>query len=281
MTTALSQHAGSQLAAAGGVRPEPDDVLTVASIALLAFVLTDLFQQTFGHALPALLTISPFGMLTATGWSSAYDNRAIDMGGMLVNFAVALLAAAGLLVWRRATARPNLLLALVSAFSLFAGAGYLVFAGLTDFGDWYSLLQGHSSWNSLRILLLAGGGVLWIASLFVVGSLLRRSIGESSGRRAARLVFAVWLCEVLFAGVVAVVNSLGVKFVLLSDFPAIVFAQIGILFVPLCMGRGEDNSAPRSEPITRSWIWIGVSAVLTIAFVIVLGRGVALHGQVQ
>lgn len=281
MTTALPQHADSPVQAAGKSRAAaPDDVLTIGSIALLAFALTDSFQQTLGHALPALLTISPFGMLTAAGWSSAYDNRVIDSGGMLVDFAVALLAALILLVWKRGTARMRLLLLLVCAFSLFAGTGYLVFAGLTDFGDWYSLLQGHSSWDLLRILLLVGGALAWIGSLLVSGSLLTRSLGADSDRRqAARLLSIAWLSVMALAAVLAAVNRLGVKFVLLSDFPATVFALAGLLFVPLSISRRSSTAS--SEPIIRSWSWIAVSVLLTLAFVAVLGRGILLQGRVQ
>jgi len=281
MTTALSQHAKPQSQPTGEVRPAPDDRLTVASIALLAFVLTDVFQQTVGHALPALVTISPFGMLTAAGWSSAYDNRLIDSGGMLANFATALLAVLGLMLMKRSAPRASFFLALVCAFSLFAGAGYLVFAGLTDFGDWYSLLQGHSSWDPLRIVLLLSGALLWIASLFIVGSWLRRRSGPGSQRRrVASLTFVAWLSLVVLAAVAAAVNRLGIRFILLSDFPATVFAQIGLLFVPLCIARGSSRAQDLSEPITRSWSWIAASAVTTSAFLAVLGRGIALHGNV-
>lgn len=257
--------------------------MTIASIALIAFILADTLQQGLGHALPALLTIAPFGMLTAAGWSSAYDNSLIDSGGMLVNFAVALLAALALLTWRRSPPHPRLLLLLLCAFSLFAGSGYLVFAGLTDFGDWYSLLEGHTAWNLLRILLVVAGALLWISSLFITGSLLSRRCGalRSDRRRLFRLAFVSWLSAVLLACVSAAVNRIGIKFVLLSEFPATVFAQIALLLVPLCIPRAPSQPVTPPQPITRSWNWVAFSAAFTFAFIVLLGRGLALHGKLQ
>lgn len=261
----------------------PDDLLTVAAIACLAFLLTDTLQQALGHALPALLTVSPFGVLTAAGWSSAYDNRFIDTGGCLVNFLVAPLAAAAIVACRNAAPRARLLLLLVCAFNLLAGSGYLIFAGATDFGDWYSTLQRLAPQNVLRILLLLGGALLWFASLFVAGSLFGRQFGISrlERTRAAHLTFCAWLAVPLLGGITAAVNRIGLKFVLLSDFPATTLAQTGLLFIPLCFhGRPADDAAATSS-IRRSWIWIAVSAALTAAFVLVLGRGLTLQGKVQ
>lgn len=280
MTTALPQNANPSADLAETPQPAADDGLTIGSIALIAFLVADTLQQGLGHALPALLTISPFGMLTAAGWSSAYDNSFIDAGGAAVNFAVALLAGLALLVWKRSSPHPRLLLLLICAFSLFAGSGYLVFAGVTGFGDWYSLLQGQASWTTLRSLLLAAGALLWIASLFIVGSLLARRLGalRSDRRRLFRLAFLSWLSAVVLACVSAAVNRIGIKFVLLSDFPATVCAQIGLLFVPFCIPRRQPANP---QPVTRSWSWIAVSAILTLAFVVLLGRGIALHGKLQ
>ncbi|HEX4067936.1 MAG TPA: hypothetical protein VHZ09_18090 [Acidobacteriaceae bacterium] len=282
MTTTSSQSAPRPVSAAGDApSPATDDFLTVVSIAALAFVITDALQQALGHAVPALLTISPFGLLTAAGWSSAYDNTFIDAGGAIVNF-----AAAGLFWILLAAAKPRsprtrLLLVLGCAFNLLAGTGYLVFAALTDFGDWYSLLRGFTAWSPLRILLFTLGAVLWIAALFVIASLIARSFGilRSHRRRLRRLTFLAWLAAVVLACASSAMNLIGVRFVLLSDFPATVFAQIGLLFVPLCLRNRQSDSSP--QPIARSWTWFAVSAVLTAFFIAVLGRGIALHGKLQ
>jgi hypothetical protein len=282
MTTASPQSAPRPVSAAGDApSPATDDLLTVVSIAALAFVLTDTLQQALGHALPALLTISPFGILTAAGWSSAYDNIFIDAGGAIVNF-----AAAGLFWILLATAKPRsprtrLLLVLGCAFNLLAGTGYLIFAGLTDYGDWYSLLRGLAALSPLRILLFVIGTGLWIAALFAIAALMARSFGiqRSDRARLRRLAFFSWLAMVALACASSAVNLLGIRFVLLSDFPAIAFAQIGLLFVPLCLRNRQSNAHP--QPIARSWTWFAISAVLAVAFIAVLGRGIALHGKLQ
>ena len=282
MTTALPQHAtpGAELPARAAAS---DDLLTVGALGGLGFVLTDTLQQGLGHALPALLTISPFGMLTAAGWSSAYDSRAIDAGGCLVNFMVAVLAAAALVSWKHGASRARFFLLLICAFNLLAGSGYLVFAGLTDFGDWYSLVEGHAAPNLFRGVLLGSGALLWIAALFVAGSLLGRQFGilRTARRRAVRLMVCSWLVAVLVAVLAASVNRIGIRFVLLSDFPVTTLALSGLLFVPLCVhGRPARDAAP-TGPMDRSWAWIAVSAAFILAFVVVLGRGLTLHGNVQ
>jgi hypothetical protein len=282
MTTAIPQHAAARPDTASPPR-DSDDLLTVAGIACLAFLITDTLQQGLGHALPALLTISPFGMLTAAGWSSAYDNSSIDALGCLVNLSAGLIALLALVAWKRGAPRGRLLLLLVSAFSLFAGSGYLVFAGLTNFGDWYSLVQGFAAPNLLRGLLLVAGALVWIATLFVAGSLLRRQFGalRSDRGRAVRVAFSSWLAAVVLAAIAGAVNRMGLRFVVFSDYPATVLALVGVLLVPLRIHGQPGRGAGPAEAIRRSWAWIAVSVVLSIAFVVVLGRGILLHGNVQ
>lgn len=268
-----------------------DDLLTVAGIACLAFLVTDTLQQGLGHALPALLTVSPFGMLTAAGWSSAYDNSLIDAGGCVVNFLLGLLALLALGIGKRGRTRVPLFLLLVCGFSFFAGSGYLIFAGLTNLGSWYALVQGVAAPNLLRGLLLVAGALVWIATVFFAGSVMGRQFGirRPERHRAVRLTFTSWLAALVLAGIAGGVNRIGVPFVLLSDFPATVAALTGLLFVPLCirsqdrgLGAGQDaRSGAPPDAIRRSWTWIAVSAVLSLAFVVVLGRGILLHGNVQ
>lgn len=283
MTTTSSQPARRPVSTAADApsAAATDDLITVVSIAALAFVITDTLQQALGHAVPALLTISPFGLLTAAGWSSAYDNTFIDAGGVIVNFAVAGLFWIFLAAARPRSPRTRLLLVLGCAFNLLAGTGYLVFAGLTDFGDWYSLLRGFAAWSPIRILLFALGAILWIAALFAIASLIARGFGilRSHRRRLRRLTFLAWLAAVALACASSAVNLIGIRFVLLSDFPATVFAQIGLLFVPFCLRNRQSSAGP--QPIARSWTWFAVSAVLTAFFIAFLGRGIALHGKLQ
>lgn len=258
----------------GAVAPrvsEQDDWITVCALSVLAFILTDVLFEALGHACLGLLTISPMGMLSSSGWSSSYDNAWIDAGGALVTLAASVLLWLLFRVFRRASPATRLFLLLAFAFNLLIGAGYLFFAGLTDFGDWYLIVRGLGGWTAERIALAVGGAAIYAAGLFGIASALA-SLAER--RRMARLTLAAWLSAVIIASFAAGMNSLGIRYVLLSDFPIMMASSAGLLFVPLFAPR---EALAAGEPIRRSWTWIGVSALLALAFLLLLGKGILLH----
>lgn len=254
-----------------------EDPLTISAIATLAFLLADVLQMGLGHAALALLTIAPNGILTSAGWSSAYDNPLIDSGGVIVGLAAAALFGLSLRIFATASARVRLFLVLACAFNLLASTGTLFFYGLTDIGDWYTVLQGAARWTPLRTGLIVTGIVTYLGALFLVAWALAHSLGLTRRDRAryARITRSAWLSAMVVSCLAAVPNPLGVKYVLLSDLPMALASDTGLLFVRyFAMTRSSPAAAER---VTRSRLWIAAAAILALVFILLLGRGITLN----
>jgi hypothetical protein len=141
------------------IRSEPvqanDDVLTVCAISLLATILGNVVHEGLGHAATALLTGTQSGVLSTVAWSSEFDSRLVAAGGTLANLAAALLSWMALRSWTRASVRWRFFLLTSLAFNLFAGTGYFLFSGVTNFGDWAIVIGGlpaHWVWRTLLVI---------------------------------------------------------------------------------------------------------------------------------
>jgi hypothetical protein len=220
--------------------------------------------------------------MTSAGWSSAYGSSASEIAAPLANFAAAAIFWLLLRAFKAGSPRTRLFLLLSFAFNAFTATAYAGFLGLTDYGDWYSVLLGVVPWTQARILLLIGGILAWCAAILAIGSALTQFLhaARPQRRRLRRISLQAFVSAVVIACAAAAFNRIGIQFVLLSDLPITVVAQVGLLLVPFALRR---DTSPTADPdaITRSPIWIGISAACALAFIAVLGRGIILSGDLQ
>jgi hypothetical protein len=255
-----------------------DDVLTICAISGLAAILANLLHEGVGHGLTALLTGAHSGLLTTVAWSSAFDSRLVEAGGTLVNLA------AGLIFWfalrsaRGASMPTRYFLLIGCAFNLLSGTGYFFFSGVTDFGDWASVISDlypHWLW---RVLLVALGGASYYAAVRVVGVSLVRYGGVplERPRRLRRLTTIPYFSAIFLLSMAALLNPLGIQLLWQSALPATAGGQSGLLWLQYYIPRGTEPQRP-PEPLSRNYVWVGVAVVLAFPYVAVLGRGITLH----
>lgn len=255
-----------------------DSLVTVCAVSALAMILSTMLHEGVGHAVTALLTVSPNGVLSTVAWTSEYDSKLVDAGGTIVN----LIAAAVFWILLRSaplsSAATRLFLLLACAFNLFAGTGYFLFSGLTNFGDWAAVIHDLQPFVLWRVALIVAGVLGYWGALVVAGTSLFRYVGFQRGadrRRISHLMMVAYLNAVLIACVGGALNPLGIQYVFFSALPATAGAGSGLLYMQY---YARKNAAPalRVEPINRSFAWIGVSAACALLFIFVLGRGVML-----
>jgi hypothetical protein len=259
-------------------RAATDSLPTVCAVSALAMMISTTLHEGVGHALTALLTVSPSGVLSTVAWNSAYDSKLVDAGGTIVNLIAAaffwlLLRNAG-----RFSAATRLFLLLACAFNLFAGTGYFVFSGLTNFGDWAAVIQGLHPPVLWRAALIVAGVLGYWGALVVAGTSLFRYVGfhrRADRRRISHLMLVAYLNAVLIACLGGALNPMGIEYVFLSALPATAGAGSGLLYMQY-YARKNVEPAVGVEPINRSFAWIGVSAVCAALFIFVLGRGITL-----
>jgi hypothetical protein len=258
--------------------PIADDLLTICATSIVAGILTNILHEGVGHGLLALLTGAKSGVLTTVAWSSTSDTRLVAAGGTLVNLAAALVFWIALRSAKHASMPTRYFLLITCAFNLFTGTGYFFFSGVTNFGDWAAVISGlplHWLW---RALLVVVGACSYFIAAVIVGIGLVRYVGipRHEQGRLRRLTIVPYLTAILLASVAGLLNPLGMQLLWQSALPATAGGQSGLLWLQYYIPR---HTEPKRSPgqLARSYIWIGVAAVLGILYVVVLGRGVRLQ----
>jgi hypothetical protein len=258
--------------------PTSDDALTICALSIVAGIVTNILHEGVGHGITALLTGAESGVLTTVAWSSAFDSRLVEAGGTLANLAAALIFWIALRRTENASMPTRYFLLISCAFNLFTGTGYFFFSGVTDFGDWAAVISGlHPHWL-WRIQLVLLGAFSYYAAVLVAGTGLVCYVGVPRGQqvRLRKLTMVPYFSAILLATVAGLLNPLGMQLLWQSALPATVGGQSGLLWLQYYIPRGTE---PKRTPgqLARSYVWIGLAAVLGVVYVVVLGRGVTLH----
>ena len=255
-----------------------DDKLTICAISIVAGILTNVLHEGVGHGLTALLTGAKSGVLTTVAWSSAFDSRLVEAGGTLANLAAGLVFWLALSSAKNASMPTRYFLLITCAFNLFTGTGYFFFSGVTNFGDWAAVISGlHLHWL-WRALLVVVGACSYFAAVLVVGIGFVRYVGIPRHQQGRLRKFTIlpYLSAILLASVAGLLNPLGIQLLWQSALLATAGGQSGLLWLQYYIPRQtEPNQSPGQ--LARSYVWIGVAAVLGIVYVVVLGRGITLH----
>jgi hypothetical protein len=244
----------------------------------VAGVLTNVLHEGVGHGLTALLTGATSGVLTTVAWSSAFDSRLVEAGGTLANLAAALVFWVALRSAKNAAMPTRYFLLIMCAFNLFTGTGYFFFSGITNFGDWAVVISGLNPHWLWRGLLVVVGASSYYTAVLVVGIGLVRHAGVPRHQqgRLRKLTIVPYLSAIILSSAAGLLNPLGMQLLWQSALPATAGGQSGLLWLQYYIPRGaEPNATP--ERLVRSYVWIGVSAVLAVVYVVVLGRGITLR----
>lgn len=252
--------------------------MTVCAVSTVAGIIADVLHEGVGHALVALLTVSPSGTLSTVAWSSAQDSKLVAAGGTLVNLASAGLFWVLLRSSKRASSQLRLFLLLCCAFNLFTGTGYFFFSGISNFGDWAVVIAGMKPQVFWRVLLVVVGLLsYWFAAIAIGIGLVRYvNVPLHETQRIRLFTVVPYISSVVLSFLAGLMNPIGLNLVLVSALPASAGANSGLLwmrhYVPK---RTVPDTTPR--PVSRNWIWIALSIAIALPFVFVLGRGITLH----
>lgn len=255
-----------------------DDALTVCAISILAGILANVLHEGLGHAATALLTGAKSGVLTTVAWSSDFDSRLVAAGGSLANLAAALVFWIALRSARGRSDRFRFFLLTSLAFNLFTGTGYFFFSGVTNFGDWAMVIAGLPSHWLWRTFLVVTGIVAYYGAVLVVGVGLVRYVGvpRNEQRRLRKLTFLPYVSAILLACAGGLLNPIGMQLMWQSALPATAGGDSGLLWLRYYIPKGTVPEQ-RSDGIDRNYVWISGAAALSVVFIFVLGRGIALH----
>jgi len=256
-----------------------DDLLTVSAIALLAWMLASVSHEGVGHALMALLTGTPSGVVSTMAWSSPYETtRLVAAGGTLVNLTEALVFWVALRGAPKASPQARLFLFAGCTFNLFTGSGYFFFSGVSNFGDWAQVVAGlHPHWMWM-VLLTVTGALAYYFSMRAMGGALVRYIGipPEERPRMKQLTWNLYFSVLVLSVSAGMMNPLGIEVVLESAVAASAGGNAGLLWLRYYVPKG--TAAERSgDGIARSYAWIAAAVVILLPYIFVLGRGITLR----
>ena len=260
----------------------PDDSITVASIATLAFIFADLAHEGLGHGLGFYFAGGKSSMLTTTRlivWITLPDPqwRMFDLGGPAGNLALALVAWIALRVLRARPVQFRFFLWLVMAFSLFWVFGHLILCGLTGGGDWMALIAGTRMLAIGRVLFVLIGIVLYRFSIKLIAGELRKIIpgGESNTRgRLSRLIWLSYIFGGLIACAGAILDPRGAIELLKSGALSSFGAAVGLLAIPAIYSRLPQPQGCVDQPVSRHLAWILAATGASIYYIAILGPGI-------
>lgn len=204
--------------------------------------------------------------------------RAIAAAGTLVNFITGTLSLALLKSVPAATRpRAHFFFWLFAAINLLMGAGYFLFSGLGNIGDWAVVANGlpPAAW---RPAFAVFGFAAYFLLARVLAQALRSFVGndEQSVRRARLLAMTAYFTGGLLYCVSGLFNPLGPVLIAISAAAASFGGASGLLWLSELLRHFPTDAMPAI--IGRSHGWIGVGLAAAIVFVAIFGPGVHFQG---
>ena len=259
------------------------DVLTVASVAALAYMLGSTLHEGLGHGGACLLSGGRPLVLSSVHFECSADTCLVMAGGTLVNLlAGALFFVLGRLVSREYP-RLKFFLWLSMAVNLFAGTGYFLFSGIGGIGDWNDFIRGLGPQLPWRLGLTVLGVLSYAAAAWINLMELRPFVGSDEQRysRAWPMLTVAYFTGGTLMCIAGAFNPRGAILILISAAASTFGGSSGLLWATQWLKSQSMvplGSLERPIVIQRSWIWTVVAVVTTIIFVVVLGPSIRFNG---
>jgi hypothetical protein len=256
------------------------DVATIIAISIVVFAAANLLHEGVGHGGACVLSGDHPRVLSTVHFECDRDSRFIAAGGTLVNLLAGFSSWLALRTVNPARQQLRYFLWLLMTINLLGAAGYFLFSGVGNFGDWADVIQGLTPIWFWRAGLTLVGAVSYPLLVWLSLLELRTFLGEHDWRRggAKDLTLVPYITGGILYTVAGMFNPVGMILVGVSAAAASFGGSSGMAWMTQCLGT---SLVPRiaSQPLTllRSRTWI-IAAVITAAvFVGVLGRGVRFH----
>ncbi len=253
---------------------ERNDWLTVAALGLLAVCVVTFDHEALGHGGACLLLGGRITLLTSSVFRCDVTSGWIDPAGPASNLLMGAIALAGLRLAPRQRTKLRLFLILVTAFSFFWEAGYVMRAMLKRDGDLYFfarfMLGDVTPW--VRWAAAAAGLALYVVTAWITSAGLTKLWPRAPVARA--VARTAWFSGAVGAAVAALAFA-GHDWGDVRDAALeIGGASFPLLFLPLRGARIDEAPAPAL--IARSPAVIVLAVVVYGLFVATLGRGLSM-----
>ncbi len=261
------------------------DLLTVTAIALVAYAASNFLHEAVGHggACVALggkpIALSSVHFYCGDEAISALARRGVAAAGTIVNF---IAGAIGFFVFKATNParKPHMayFLWLFTTLNLLMGAGYFLFSGVGNIGDWAVVASGAVSPLIWRPAMTVFGGALYFLFARRSGQWLGALVGSDdlSMRRSRLLSVPAYIAGGLLFCLSGLFNPVGPVLIAISAAAASFGGASGLLWLTQ-FTRGSKRSAEPAE-LERSYAWIIAGCIVSLIFVAILGPSVHFFG---
>lgn len=258
------------------------DLLTVAAIGMVAYLIANVVHEGVGHGGTCLL-VGGRAEAVSSAWFDGdlaavgpWGQRAVRAGGTVANLLVGGGAALLLARLRPRGAHSYYALWLVAMANLFPGSGYLMVSPFGNFGDWKEFVKGLPHPLAWRIGLTLLGAACGLLVLRAGSRLLHPLVGSGDEKlRQRRARPLAWVPYLVAGGLVfplaALLNPYGKGFVF-STLLAHLGGSAWLAWLPEWLKAAPGDEAPPVLGRHRGWIAAGIAA--TVIVVAVLGPGI-------
>ena len=255
---------------------------TIVGLALLLLPLLTMGHELLGHAVTCLATGHQPSQLAAyyveCPGTGTVSRRLVATAGTGVDVMLALLA---YLAWRKVRRPiPRLICWIVFTVKGMVAAGYWMFSGVTNLGDWGPALGGGIGplpWPWVwRAVMFAVGLCVYIGVVRLAIGMMTTMLGGGTQAQAIkrRIAMTIYLVGGISALLVSLFNPLGMVITLTSAIAASFGGTAGLFNV--AYSRPCDEPA-RDFVIGAHYGILVAGVLMTVSFAAVLGPTVYLH----
>lgn len=264
--------------------PQNIDRPTLVAIAVVAYALANLVHEGLGHGGACLLVggrpveLSAIHFESDTGSLDATARKWLAAGGTIANVLVGVLALVALRGSRIRSTALRYFLWLLMTVNLLQAAGYWLFSGIGNIGDWAVVIAGLSPRWVFRLgLAVLGGAAYWGVVILSLRELLP-FLGAGTGlwRRAVPLTVIPYLAGGVLYVAAGIPNPVGWLLVLISAAAASFGGTSALAWMAQFL-RNEARFPPHpgeAPSIRRSVPWLAAGLVVALMFIGILGPGI-------
>jgi hypothetical protein len=206
---------------------------------------------------------------------SAFARRGVAAAGTIMNF---IAGAIGFAVLKAINPlrKPHVayFLWLLMTLNLLMGAGYFLFSGIGNIGDWAFVAAGTVSSIIWRPAMAIFGGALYFLLSRQSGHWLGALVGSDdlSMKRSRLLSVPAYIAGGLLYCISGLFNPVGPVLIAISAAAASFGGASGLLWLTQ-FTRGSKRSAEPAA-LGRSYAWIVAGGIASLIFIAILGPGV-------
>lgn len=257
------------------------DLLTITAIALVAYAVSNVSHEALGHGGACVALGGKPRVLSSVHFDcgeeamSALARRGVAAAGTIVNF---IAGAIGLVAFKATNpvGKPDIsyFLWLFTTLNLLMGAGYFLFSGVGNIGDWADVARGTMSPFIWRPALAVLGGALYFFLARRSGQWLGALVGSDdlAMRRSRLLSVPAYVAGGLLFCLSGLFNPVGPVLIAISAAAASFGGASGLLWLTLFTSDSKRSAEPAE--LRRSYAWIVAGCIAAGVFVGILGPSI-------